>query len=593
MSIKERISGLRLNYKFTVLILVIFIIPLAVFTGVLFNMLEKNVIVSNVNSMEYKRDQSTSNIQTCIDSINMATQFFLSDQDMKDVLVRASEGDELTTEELVRFQEGDITNLERLVSNNPLLYSVRIFAENDNVQEMMQILYKNKRKQNLQWLEDDNETGWHFGYVDTAFSPLLTNQNEKLICMVSSVTDFRAGKIGVIEASVKMSTFFPSLYENSEKEFSCFVTDDGKICTGRELTEDEQEKLTYIMSSLQKSEDLVEYCKLGREKLVVGQLYEKELHGRLLFIRDISGDVGQIYFYRNLFVATAIVLVIAIAFLINHIVEVMLKQLYSIVKSVREVQYGNLDSRIERTSNDEIGELGSQLNTMLDRIQELMTENIEREVLIKDSEIRALQNQINAHFIYNVLESIKMMAEIDEEYEISDSITSLGKLLRYSMKWVSGNVTVEEELDYIKNYMALINLRNDFVVNLSTNIPENLLTQQIPKMSLQPVVENAIIHGIDPLGVDSTIYIKGKTDGKDFVLEVTDSGTGMNDEQLELLEKKIAGLAPEAKGKGNGIGLHNVQNRIKLTFGDEYGMTVASAKDCYTKVTIRLPYVKK
>ncbi len=270
----------------------------------------------------------------------------------------------------------------------------------------------------------------------------------------------------------------------------------------------------------------------------------------------------------------------------------MLRQFYSILKSIREVQHGNLDVRIEHCSNDEMGELGTQLNTMLDRIQKLMAENIGREVMVKDSEIRALQNQINAHFIYNVLESIKMMAEIDEEYEISDSITSLGKLLRYSMKWVSANVSVADELDYIKNYMALINLRYDFVVNLSINIPENLLTQQIPKMSLQPIVENAILHGIDPLGEDSTIYIKGRTDGKDCIIEITDTGQGMTDEELDELKKRVSGEVTDQKEKGNGIGLHNVQNRIMMTFGEEYGMTISTEKNCYTKVALRLPFKK-
>lgn len=98
-----------------------------------------------------------------------------------------------------------------------------------------------------------------------------------------------------------------------------------------------------------------------------------------------------------------------------------------------------------------------------------------------------------------------MMAEIDEEYEISDAITALGRLLRYSMKWTSKNVMLKDELEYIRNYMALINLRYDFTIQLSLNIPEELMQQEIPKMSLQPVVENAILHGIEPLGFDSTI----------------------------------------------------------------------------------------
>ncbi|MCD7819940.1 MAG: histidine kinase, partial [Lachnospiraceae bacterium] len=99
---------------------------------------------------------------------------------------------------------------------------------------------------------------------------------------------------------------------------------------------------------------------------------------------------------------------------------------------------------------------------MLDHINELMEDNIHREVLAKNAEIRSLQNQINAHFIYNVLESIKMMAEIEEKYEISDAVTRLGRLLRYNMYWKSGTMTVREEIEYIRNYIALMNLRFDY-----------------------------------------------------------------------------------------------------------------------------------
>ena len=152
-----------------------------------------------------------------------------------------------------------------------------------------------------------------------------------------------------------------------------------------------------------------------------------------------------------------------------------------------------------------------------------------------------MQNQINAHFIYNVLESIKMMAEIDEEYAISDAVTALGKLLRYSMKWVSGNVLVEQELEYIKNYMALINLRFDYEIYLSLNLPELVLKQEIPKMSLQPIVENAIYHGIEQMAEDTNIYIKGILDGDDCVIEITDAGKGMSEEEVEKLRLKIAG----------------------------------------------------
>ena len=245
--------------------------------------------------------------------------------------------------------------------------------------------------------------------------------------------------------------------------------------------------------------------------------------------------------------------------------------------------------RVEHTGSDEMGELGANINLMLDTIKRLMEENIDRELLMKNSEIRALQNQINAHFIYNVLESIKMMAEIDEEFAISDAITSLGKLLRYGMKWSTKNVTVKQEIDYIKNYLDLINLRFDYRINLALTIPDNIYNQQIPKMSLQPIIENAIYHGIEELAEDSSIYIKAIIEGKDYTIEITDSGRGMTEVEVKELQKKISGEIDVGGGSGNGIGLKNVQDRIQIAFGPNYGISVASKLNCYTKVMIKLP----
>lgn len=226
------------------------------------------------------------------------------------------------------------------------------------------------------------------------------------------------------------------------------------------------------------------------------------------------------------------------------------------------------------------------------KIQTVDGRQYKPETLVENGDTRA-QNQINAHFIYNVLESIKMMAEIDEEYAISDAITSLGKLLRYSMKWVSGNVKVEEELEYIRDYLALINLRFDYEIYLSENIPELILKQEIPKMSLQPIVENAIYHGIEQMAEDTNIYIKGIFDGDDCVIEITDAGRGMSEEEVERLRKKIAGEIETSGGSGNGIGLKNVQDRIVMSFGKGYGISIASMLGCYTKIMVRIPRKKQ
>ena len=292
-------------------------------------------------------------------------------------------------------------------------------------------------------------------------------------------------------------------------------------------------------------------------------------------------------------IAVLLVIFVCLAFAVNGVVKALLKKFYEMLSVVRKVQEGDLEQRVYEPGRDEMGEMSTQFNKMLDRISVLMAENVNREVLIKNTEIKALQNQINAHFIYNVLEAVKMMAEIKEEYEISDSVTALGELLRYGMKWTSSDVTIRQEMEYIKNYIQLMNLRYDFAILLSIRIPDYIYEQQVPKMSLQPIVENAIIHGIEETENDATIYIKAVCRDEDYEIEITDSGQGMDENQVELLKKKVSGEIEVSGGSGNGIGLKNVQDRIHIRFGESFGLHFASKEGCFTKVSIRLPYTHR
>ena len=586
---------MKLNWKFTIVIITAVTIPIAIFAGILFYNLEQNTISENRNYMDYKMDKNVETLYTCMDSVNMSTQFFLSDEQLLKMLAGDYRGEKPSTQEVVNFQEMDIKNLERLVSNNPLLYSVRVYAQTDTIQEMMPVLYRHNRMEKLDWAAEYEATGadgWKFGYADTTFSQMVSTQTKDLAGYITEVTDYRLGKIGTVEAVIPMQNMFPGLYEESEGEWGCFVTDDGTVYYGSNYTDEAESLQKVIWEKVQQEQteesSITAYYKLNGCKLVVTAYRENELGGTLLGIKDITAEIQKVYDTRSWFIGGMILLLIVVAFIINWIVQRMLRQFYEILQSMRAVEKGDLSVRIATHSKDEMGELGSQLNKMLDRIQDIMEENINREVLVKNSEIRALQNQINAHFIYNVLESIKMMAEIDEEYEISDAITSLGRLLRYSMKWTSKNVLLKDEMDYIHDYMALINLRYDFTITLSTNIPEELLRQEIPKMSLQPVVENAILHGIEPLGVDSTIYIKAWMEEGDCIIEISDAGQGMTDAELKILTDRLQGKVEKAEGKG-GIGLKNVHDRIGLEFGQEYGLQIFTRMDCYTKVRIKLP----
>ncbi len=588
--IKELFLNTKLNIKFTSIIILFMVIPIGIFAGVLFYIMEQNAVQENMDYMEYTMQRNQDSIATKIASINMSTQFFLSDDALLYVLNKAATGEDISTTEWLEFKNNEVSALERLVNNNPLLYGVRVYAVNDKVQEMMPILYNATRMKKQEWAEKEKYAGWNFDYTDNIFPAYTMNQNRKLISLITPILDSDNGKIGVIESAMTMENMFPSLYEGIENEWNFFYSDAGESYFGEEGQMESSALLNDILKECPAEDGTTTiYRKFDKKNLVISYMPVRELSGTLICVKDITENVHNVYFIRNVFVAVMLVFIILLAFFINRIVEHLLKQFYEILKSIRKVQKGDLDVVIENCGKDEMGELGTQINKMLERIKELMQDNLNREMLAKNSEIRALQNQINAHFIYNVLESIKRMAEIDEEYAISDAVTSLGKLLRYSMKWVSGNVLVEQELEYIKNYMALINLRFDYEIYLSLNLPELVLKQEIPKMSLQPIVENAIYHGIEQVAEDTNIYIKGLLEGNDCVIEITDAGKGMSEEEVEKLKLKIAGKIDSNGGSGNGIGLKNVQDRIHIAFGERYGIEIASKLGCYTKIMVRIP----
>lgn len=588
--LRKLIGGLKLNMKFTLVILLFVIVPIAICGGILFRNMEHNVVNENVNYMQYTMERNRDNIKTNIDSVNMTTQFFLSDQALIDMLNRSKSDEQITITEMMQFYSTDIASLERLVNNNPLLYGVRVYATNDNIQEMMPILYNNSRMNRLSWAHQKDNSGWQYDYRDIIFDNQDVDTGREIVSLVTPMMNYENKKIGTIEAAMTMQSMFPSLYEDIDNEWSCFVSNQGNIYFGDNGQKNSKKLIAEELNENINKEKITTYYKNSKsQKLVISYMYVKELGGTLFSVQDITQNMDRVIQTRNTFILFLVVIAILLTFVINLIVKHLLRKFYDILKSIRKVQKGDLNIIIEDCGTDEMGELGTQINKMLAHIRQLMDDNIKRELLVKDSEIRALQNQINAHFIYNVLESVKMMAEIDEKYEISDAITSLGKLLRYSMKWVSGNVLVEEELEYIRNYLALINLRFDYEIYLSLNIPDLILKQEIPKMSLQPVVENAIYHGIEQMAADTNIYIKGTIDGDDCIIEITDAGRGMTKEEVDDIRKKIAGEIETSGGSGNGIGLKNVQDRIYLAFGEGYGIQIASMLGCYTKIMIRIP----
>lgn len=585
---KNKLSGLKLNQKFTLMITLLVMIPMAVFSILLFRYMQDTMINEATGETASYVSENGIALQKVVEMCNMSTQTFLNNQELRDFLGRLKYGDEITTMEYLDFSQNNIAMLERMVNSNPYLYHICVYGKNNEFPEMVPILYREERAKRQSWYKTYQSGAWQFDYPDNLQSYSRMNESEHLMAIVSDITDADGEKIGIVEVAVSMEDVFPDIFKDEPDMWACFMTDDGSICMGPGSSwEEKQDMLLEEAGKLADGES--SHISICGEDIILTSRKIPGLGGTYIQANSLKSSLSRLYNQRNLLLGLLTLICVMLIRVINQLVKVLLRKFYEILGMIRQVRGGDLSIRVQTDTQDEMGELGHQINAMLDKIEELIKDNINREVLVKNTEIKALQNQINAHFIYNVLESVKMMAEISEEYEISDAVTALGELLRYSMKWVSGTVTIGQELQYIRNYIQLMNLRYDFTIQLSVSLPDFVYDQQIPKMSLQPIIENAICHGIEEQDQDATIYIKAVELGEDYRIEITDSGMGMTAEQLELVEKKIRGEIEVSGGSGNGIGLKNVQDRIKIQFGQDYGLSFFSKEGCYTKVSILLP----
>ena len=589
--IKKYFSELKLNRKLTVTMLCLIAVPLLVFIMSFFTYTNKTRINEMVSETKARMVEDYADIQKMIESVNMSTQVIMNDRQLVELLEKLNRNEEIPAEDYVEFSKEHIALLESFINSNPYLYQIRVYANNNTFPEMMPVLYHQDRLNEASWKKSPAAGSWQIGYEDF----LEEKQEKKLMALTSEITDFLGTKVGILEVAVGMEDMFPRMYESGNESWVGFVEKGGEIYSSgdKEKSTWEKSKESIVEEAKKTGTESYVHTKIQGKEVMIFSQPVRELSGNYILLVNIDQQIQSIIWQQGKILVIMLLLFVLLVLLIDESVSLLLRKFYDVLGVVRKIRKGNLEERIPVKGKDEMGELGIQINSMLDSIEVLMQEKLDREMLIKNTEIKALQNQINAHFIYNVLECIKMMAEIDEEFEISDAVTSLGELFRYNMKWVSGNVTIQEEIAYIKNYIQLMNLRYDFTIILSIKIPEDIYEQEIPKMSLQPIVENAICHGIVEMGEDATIYIKALRKEEEFEISITDSGIGMDEKQMDILEKKIRGEIEASGGSGNGIGLKNVQDRIKIQFGDKYGLKIHSKEGCFTKVSVLLPYKGK
>lgn len=273
----------------------------------------------------------------------------------------------------------------------------------------------------------------------------------------------------------------------------------------------------------------------------------------------------------------------------------MIRPINQLVKAMEKMNINNIsNSYIKIDREDELGFLHKTFNTMAKEIDHLVTWIYKEQITRKEAEIKALQSQINPHFLFNTLESINWMAQLNNVPEISDTVTDLSTLLEASIGRDDRLIPIEEEFMYIDKYINLLKRRFEDKITLNKEVDPQVLYVKIPRLLIQPLIENAVYHGVENSRGKGIITLTAGIQDDLIVIEVIDNGSGISNEDLIRLNKSLemdngTYFKSLSEKKNKSIGIDNVNRRIKLFYGENFGIKIESRINIYTKVTVSLP----
>lgn len=266
------------------------------------------------------------------------------------------------------------------------------------------------------------------------------------------------------------------------------------------------------------------------------------------------------------------------------------KPLKKLLSAMKKVQEGNMDTRIDFEREDEIGKLSKGFNNMVTEINDLIKREYKSKILKREAELNALQAQINPHFLYNTLDTLRGIAIFEGAPKAASIASGMSHILRYSLNKGGHIVKLCDELESVKNYINIQNIRFSDKFTLDIDVDPALLATSILRLTLQPIVENSILHGMENRTEPGCIYIKAvKAESSLIVIEVSDNGDGIEPEKLEELKSSLCNTSDEYIPGAGKVGIFNVNERIKHYFGNQYGIEIDSQMSAGTVVKIKLP----
>jgi len=397
-----------------------------------------------------------------------------------------------------------------------------------------------------------------------------------------------------------------------ESKLSTMLTDANRIVNNLESITNSQENRERLESAKRYLENLQSYTERIDENLSIGNKYEENLEIwendvqivtsllRETIFEYIYYEIDEIQtiheeyqsFYMKLITISILiffVILVVMIFLSYYIPLSITRPIRRLSQVTDQVSRGNLEVRSDVEAGAEVGMLSDSLNAMIDKINELLDQVKKEQVSLRKAEFQILQSQINPHFLYNTLDAIVWLAESGEQKKVVNMVGSLSDFFRTSLNQGKDIISIKEELQHVRSYLEIQQVRYQDILQYEIDVDEELFHNQIPKITIQPLVENALYHGIKNRRGMGNIRITAEKEKSFFIIHVEDNGIGMKADRLYEVKDAIKNKIPSQKDI---YGLYNVNERIRLNFGDRYGISIQSTYLKGTIVNIILPYLE-
>lgn len=581
----NRILGMKLVYRMILIYVIGGLLPLSAIIGYLIHGTNQ-VLVSQAENAEIAELQTIGRqILELENTMTTVSSYFYFDDKLEEIAAKQY----TDYQEMINDYRGYTAFKEYQSYYNTMISRISIFLQNHTLRGNSDFVVVDADTEVEAWYQRVSTEG--SGCVWTCL-PISLPKYDHAPAIARMIKTKKSENVGVLVIYLRPQQFEKMIWE---REGSTYIVLDGEtLLTSRHETIPFEELKQYLPDAAE--EKYQTRIKAGEEEYVLTCENVKQEdtsdYFQVVSVRAVDEILREAYAQQRKSIWLFLGSVVLAGMLIFAFSWSFARRVGRFREQMQKASEGNFELEEKLGGNDEISQLYDYLSVMIWRIQRLLAqvyqEKIHAERLKtsqKDAEFKMLTSQINPHFLYNTLETIRMKARINKQYEIEELVKMLGKILRSSIQAGSKDMTIREEVELAEYYLKIQQYRFGERIQYQIYVEEGIERQKILPLLIQPLVENCIIHGLEGREDVGHIDICVKRSGQNVVITVTDDGAGICGEKIAEIRRELAGN----RTKGEHIGICNVNQRVRLRYGEEYGVTVESICGEYTRVEITLP----